>query len=269
MRYALKKVKRIVGRDIASGENKFILRDLQNLTITGDSDVVWADGTDGAHLVGFDTNKVAGIEATNGAIDIGYLETQTGGVMHKVANGTGVLFAENLVVTENTGSSTMEVTLSYAASGAVGDEVSYVYAIDDTGDPDRHNPYIQAAAVSATEFEYDPATKIITLPTGVFSAGDIVYVEYFPTFSEYEELDNDSDKFSETVSVYCDVWLTDICTKKDIPAQLVMQSGKVSGTINYVMGNEAAVQDVSISALQACGENNLWKLYKYDLTNTI
>ena len=93
-----------------------------------------------------------------------------------------------------------------------------------------------------------------------------VYVEYFPTFNSYEELDNDSDKFSETVSVFCDIWLTDICTKKDIPAQLVMESGKVSGEINYQMGTDAAVQNVSIEALQACGEKNLWKLYKYDMT---
>ena len=54
--------------------------------------------------------------------------------------------------------------------------------------------------------------------------------------------------------------------REDIPAQLVMESGKVSGEINYSMGTDAAVQNVSIEALQACGEKNLWKLYKYDMT---
>ena len=82
----------------------------------------------------------------------------------------------------------------------------------------------------------------------------------------YEELDNDSDKFSETVAVYADIWLTDICLKKDIPAQLVMESGKVSGEINYQMGSDAAVQNVSIEALKNCGDTNLWRLYKYDMT---
>ena len=57
MRYAMKKVRNIVGRDIATGKNKFVLSDLKSLTISGSSDVVWADGADGAHLVGFDTNN--------------------------------------------------------------------------------------------------------------------------------------------------------------------------------------------------------------------
>ena len=33
MRYALKKVRNIVGRDIATGKNKFVLSDLKSLTI--------------------------------------------------------------------------------------------------------------------------------------------------------------------------------------------------------------------------------------------
>lgn len=263
MRYALKKVRNIVGRDISTGKNKFILSDLKSLTISGNSDVVWADGADGAHLVGFDTNKVATIEAENGSIDIGYLETQTGGTLQKVENGNSVLFTETLIVSGG------KVVTTHKASGVIGNEIKYVYPLDATADPDRLNAYMQNASANETAFAYDPATKEITLPTGKFADGNKVYVEYFPTFSSYEELDNDSDKFSETVSVYCNVWLTDICTKKDIPAQLVMESGKVSGEINYQMGSDAAVQNVSIEALQACGEKNLWKLYKYDMTEIV
>ena len=263
MRYALKKVRNIVGRDIATGKNKFVLSDLKSLTITGNAEVVWADGADGAHLVGFDTNKVASITAENGSIDIGYLETQTGGSLRKVENGSDVLFTEVLTVSGG------KATTTHKASGVVGGELGFAYPLDATADPDRLNAFVQAAAASATEFAYDPATKEITLPTGKFADGDKVYVEYFPTFGSYEELDNDSDKFSETVAVYANVWMTDICTKKDIPAQLVMESGKVSGEINYTMGNDAAVQNVSIEALQACGEKNLWRLYKYDLSEIL
>ena len=260
MRYALKKVRKITGRDIATGKNKFVLSDLKSLTISGSSDVVWADGADGAHLVGFDVNKVATIEAENGSIDIGYLETQTGGTLTKVENGTGVLFTEVLTVAEG------KVTISHKASGLVGNEIGFVYPLDATSDPDRANAYEQGADATASTFKYDPSNKEITLPTGKFQDGAKVYVEYFPTFTSYEELDNDSDKFSETVAVYADIWLTDICLKKDIPAQLVMESGKVSGEINYQMGSDAAVQNVSIEALKNCGDTNLWKLYKYDMT---
>lgn len=260
MRYALKKIRKITGRDIATGKNKFILSDLKSLTISGNSDVVWADGQDGAHLVGFDVNKVATIEAENGSIDIGYLETQVGSTLVKVENGNAVMLAETLVVSGG------KAVTSHKASGVVGNEIGFAYPLDATSDPDRINAYTQAEAASETAFAYDPTTRELTLPTGKFADGDKVYVEYFPTFASYEELDNDSDKFSETVSVYCDIWMTDLCSKKDIPAQLVMQSGKVSGEINYQMGSDAAVQNVSIEALQACGEKNLWKLYKYDMT---
>ena len=263
MRYALKKVRNIVGRDIATGKNKFVLSDLKSLTIAGNADVVWADGNDGAHLVGFDTNKVSSITAENGSIDIGYLETQTGGSLRKVENGTEVLFTEVLAVSGG------KATTTHRASGVVGNEIGFAYPLDATSDPDRMNAYVQGATASATEFAYDPEKKEITLPTGKFADGDKVYVEYFPTFGSYEELDNDSDKFSETVAVYANVWMTDICTKKDIPAQLVMESGKVSGEINYAMGSEAAVQNVSIEALQACGQKNLWKLFKYDLSEIL
>lgn len=260
MRYALKKVRNIVGRDIATGKNKFVLSDLKTLTISGNSDVVWADGADGAHLVGFDVNKVASISAENGSIDIGYLETQTGGTLKKVENGSDVLFTEVLTVADG------KVKTTHKASGVVGGEIGFVYPLDATSDPDRQNAYVQGASATATTFAYTPDSKEIELPTGKFQDGDKVYVEYFPTFSSYEELDNDSDKFSETVAVYANVWMTDICTKKDIPAQLVMESGKVSGEINYQMGDNAAVQNVSIEALQACGEKSMWKLFKYDLS---
>ena len=260
MRYALKKVRNIVGRDIATGKNKFVLSDLKSLTISGNSDVVWADGADGVHLVGFDTNKVSTIEAENGSIDIGYLETQTGGTLKKVENGKDVLFTEVLTVANG------KVKTTHKASGIAGNEIGFVYPLDGTSDPYRMNAYEQGASATETAFAYTPTTKEIELPTDKFHDGDKVYVEYFPTFSSYEELDNDSDKFSETVAVYANVWMTDICTKKDIPAQLVMESGKVSGEINYAMGNDAAVQNVSIEALTSCGEKNLWKLYKYDLS---
>ena len=200
MRYALKKVRNIVGRDIATGKNKFVLSDLKSLTISGSSEVVWSDGADGAHLVGFDTNKVATIEAENGSIDIGYLETQTGGSLRKVENGSDVLFTEVLTVSGG------KATTTHKASGVVGGELGFAYPLDATSDPDRLNAFVQAATASATEFAYDPETKEITLPTGKFADGDKVYVEYFPTFGSYEELDNDSDKFSETVAVYCNVW---------------------------------------------------------------
>lgn len=259
MRYALKRVRKITGRDIETGKNKFVLADLKFLTINGSAEVVWADGNEGSHLVGFDTTKVATIEAENGSIEMGYLETQTGGTFKKVTGGNEVLFSEILTVKTN------KATTTHKASGVVGNEIAFVYPLDSTGDPDRANALTQAADATSDEvFKYTPTSKEIEFNASKFKDGERVYVEYFPKFTSYEELDNDADKFSETVSVYVDVWLTDICTKKDLPAQLVMKAGKVSGEINYAMGADAAVQNISIEGMTTCEGNNLWKLFRYD-----
>lgn len=260
MRYALKKARKITIRDIATGKNKAVISDIKNFTLTGNSDVVWADGQDGAHLVGFDVNKVAGASVESGTIDIGCLELQTGGTLTKKENGTDVLYTETLTVTGG------KATTTYKASGVVGNEIGYVYPIDSTGDPDRLNACEQGATASETVFAYAPATKQISLPTDKFKDGDKVYVEYFPTFNTYEELSNDTDKFSDTCAAYVDAWFTDICTKKDVPLQIVLPSGKVSGEINYQMGDQAAVQNITIDATTSCGDKSLWKLYKYDMT---
>lgn len=263
MRYALKKVRKINCRDIETGKNKAVLSDLKTLTLSGSSEVVWADGADGAHLVGFDANKVATLEAENGAIDIGYLSLQTGGALKKVTNGTGVLFTETLIVSGD------KATTSHKASGVVGNEIGFVYPLDITSDPDRENALTQGATAASDTFAYDPTTKEISLPTGKFADGQSVYVEYFPTFSSYEEISNDSDKFSETCAVYVDAWFTDICTKKDVPLQIVLPAGKVSGEISYQFGDQAAVQSVSIEGMTTCGEKTLWKLCKYDMSEVV
>lgn len=265
MKYALKKVRKITLRDIATGKNKAILSDLKTVTLTGNADTVWADGQDGTHLVGFDVNKVAGLTAENGAIDIGYMEVQTGGTLTKVSNGKAVLFTETLTI-----GASGAVSTSHKASGVAGNELGFIYPVDSTGDPDRLNSIVQAATASASAFAYDPATKAITLPTGTtLVEGDQIYVEYFPTFTSYEELTNDSDKFAETCAIYVDAWFTDICTKKDVPLQLILPAGKVSGEINYQMGDQAAVQSLTIDAMTTCGDKSLWKLYKYDNTEII
>lgn len=264
MKYALKKIRNIVIRDIATKENKCVLSDLQNAQLTGSSDVVWADGANGEHLVGFDVSKVSNFVATNGAIDEGYLALQTGGSVTTVTDGTKVLHTEVLTTTDGT-----SVTLSYLAQGTVGDEVKFVYGVDSTGTPDKTKRYGQATTASATEFSYAAATGIVTLPTGVFTANDEVYVEYFPKFSTYEEIANDADKFADTGEIYINAWFTDICTKEDIPMQICMPSGKISGEIDMSFGDQAAVQNINIEATTSCGTSgkNHWTLRKYDLDN--
>lgn len=266
MKYALKKIRNIVIRDIATKEHKVTLNDLQNAQLTGDAEIIWADGANGEHLVGFDANKVSNLVATNGAIDEGYLSMQTGGEIKTVTDGTGVLYSEVITV----GETATSVTTEFVAQGTVGNEIRFIYGIDSTGTPDRTKKFVQDSVASATEFAYAPATGIITLPTGdAFATGDQIYVEYFPKFSTYEEISNDADKFSESGEVFVNAWFTDICTKQDIPMQLYMPAGKISGAIDLSFGDQAAVQNINVEALTSCSTSGKthWVLRKYDMEN--
>ena len=264
MKYAFKKVRRIIINDLATKKHKVTLNDLKNFKINGSQETVYAEGQNGAKLAAFDVNKVASITAENGSVDEGYLALQTGSDIVKVANGSSILIREEFQVKD--GDTT--VALSYKATGAAGNEVRYIYRADVNGMPGE--AYSQNAAPSSKEFAYDPQTKEITLPTGAFQAGDMVIVDYYPTFSEYEEIKNAADKFSMAGEVIVDAWFTDLCSEADVPLQLFLPKGKISGAIDLSAGDQAAVQGIEIESLtRSCAgdDKTLWTLRKYDLSN--
>lgn len=266
MKYALKKVRRIIINDLANKKHKVTLNDLKNLKITGSQETVYAEGSNGVKLAAFDITKVATITAENGSIDEGYLALQTGSDVVKVMNGSAILIREEFPIKANDTS----VVLSYKANGAAGSEIRFIYKADSNGLPGE--TYEQNADTSANEFTYDPETKTITLPAGAFTEGDTVIVDYYPTFSEYEEISNSANTFSMAGEVIVDCWFTDLCTDMDVPLQLYLPKGKISGSVDLSMGDQAAVQGIEIeSMVRACdGDNkNLWVLRKYDLSNAI
>lgn len=264
MKYAFKKVRRIIINDLATKQHKVTLNDLKNFKINGSQDTVYAEGQDGAKLVAFDVSKASTISAENGTIDEGYIALQVGSEVVKVTNGSSILVREEF---EITGGNTT-VTLSYKVNGILGNEIRYIYKADANGLPG--NAYEQNATASATHFSYDPSKKTITLPTDAFVDGDTVIIDYYPTFKEYEEISNDSNKFSMSGEIIVDAWFTELCSDRDVPLQLYLAKGKISGNIDLSAGDQAAVQGIEIEALtRSCaGENKaLWVLRKYDMSN--
>lgn len=264
MKYAFKKVRRIIINDLASKKHKVTLNDLKNFKINGSQDTVYAEGQDGAKLAAFDVNKVASITAENGSVDEGYLALQVGSEIVKVTNGSSILIREEFEIKE--GDTT--IVLSYKAAGAAGNELKYIYRADSNGMPGE--VYTQNAAASAAEFAFAPDTKTVTLPTDAFNAGDTVIVDYYPTFKEYEEITNDADKFSMAGEVIVDAWFTDLCSDTDVPLQLYLPKGRISGAIDLSAGDQAAVQGIEIESLsKACNGDgkNLWTLRKYDMSD--
>lgn len=264
MKYAFKKIRRIIINDLVTKKHKVTLNDLKNFKINGSQDTVYAEGKDGAKLAAFDVNKVASITAENGSVDEGYLALQVGSDVVKVTNGSSILIREEFEVKDKDAS----INLSYKAAGAVGNEIRHIYKADLNGLPGE--VYTQNATASATEFAYNPDNKTITLPTEAFSAGDTVIIDYYPTFKEYEEITNDANKFSIAGEVIVDAWFTDLCSEADVPLQLYLPKGRISGAIDLSAGDQAAVQGIEIESLtRVCNgdSKNLWTLRKYDLSN--
>lgn len=260
MRRLLKRAKRVIIDDIATGKHKATIVEIKTAQFAGGQDTDWATGADGIRLYGFDQNKTATLTFSSGVVSTGVIAMQVGGENEKIINGTGIKIREEFTLS---GSQTT-VSIKNKASGLEGNEIKWIYKADSTGEPTT--AYAQGATASSTVFSYDAETRVITLPTGVFSAGEIVVVDYFPTFSEYSELANAADNFSFTGKVYVDGWFTDPCDSKDYLMQLYAPKGKVSGAYDLSFGDTSAVQNVEIEALGSpCGgENNLWYLREYD-----
>lgn len=258
MKYALKKVRMMRIYDIATGKHKVTLNDLRTAQFTGSQETVYAEGADGAKLAAFDINKVAGFNATNGTIDDGYLAMQVG-TEPVVTNGNAIMLRKVIETADGT-----SITLPYAATGKAGNEIGFIYAKGVDGMPG--DGYAQAAAASATEFAYDAESKVITLPTGVFNAKDEIIVDFYPEFKQYTMVENDAAKFSLTGRVIVDAWFTDICAEVDVPMQMVMEKGKISGEVDISFGDQVAVQNIAVEAMSTvCDENNiLWRMYTYD-----
>lgn len=266
MRYVLKKARRVIVNDIVTKKHKATIVEIKNAELTDGQDTIWAEGANGVKLVGFDEKKTSNLKFESGVVSTGVIEMQTGSNTTTVTNGNKIKIREEFVL-DGTQTS---VTLGHKASGTAGNEIKWIYKEDSTGEPSKE--YAQGAVASATEFAYDPSTKDVTLPTGVFTAGDVVCIDYFPTFSTYDEISNDADKFSFTGEIYFDAWWTDTCTKADVPLQLYCPAGKVDGKMTLKFGDSVATQSVDIEALadQCRGKQpTLWVMRNYDMENIV
>lgn len=261
MKYVLKKLRMMRVFDLETDKLKVMMSDLKTGQFTGSQETIYAEGADGAKLAAFDVNKVAGFNATNGTIDMGYLAMQVGGEVVEVKNGSDITLHAVLKTTDGT-----KVTLPHKAASDAGNEIGFIYPIDKDGMPDYASAYTQAASASATEFSYATEGNVITLPTGKFKAGDEVSVHYKPTFKTYRELTNDSTKFASSGRVVIDAWFTDVCNDKDVPLQVVLPKGKISGEVDISFGDQAAVQNIAVEAMTTvCDtDSTLWKMYDYD-----
>ncbi len=247
-KYVLSSIDSVRIYSIATKELKAILDQMKNGTFENGGETIWATGKQGTRLAGFDRGKTSRFSGDNGHIVGGLLAIQSGSDAEVAdSEATHLIEAfEILDVADGT-----KVMTTYKAEGVVGAEIPFIYKVNKDGTQGKS--FTQGSTASATNFEYSPDTKELTLPTGEFTSGDRVMVSY-NRLTKGTKYTNESDSFSEDCYVVYDITAHDPCDNTEIYTQLVMPRGKVDMNYSIALGDEPAVHNVAIEAIPStCG----------------
>lgn len=259
-KYLVQGIETITWFDLSNNVCKFIFDDLQEAEMSVDSETIYAEGKNGTRIGATDRNKTSTFTATNGTIVDGALAVQVGSDVE-----VGVQTVNNYMDIMTTADGTSAVTEFYPV-GATGAEIAYIYKKNSDGS--LGDKYPIAAAASATAFAFDPDTKTITLPTGVFSANDEIVAFYDTKAKVGKRVVNENNKFSETGKAIFDCFVKDICTDKSFHAKITYYKAKMSGTFSLTFGSDFSTHNISIDALSGgCAKGAstlLWDLVVYD-----
>lgn len=255
-KYIVQNMERLSFFDLANGVCQFVVDDLQEAEMTNEQETVYATGKNGVKIGSADRNKASRITATNGAIVDGVMAMQVGS---EVVTGKTIVPKHFFMLTTGDG---VSVDVSIKPIGDVGNEIPYIYKRNTDGTVGK--PYAIAANATAETFKYDPVAKKITLPTDVFTAGEVVYAFYDIEVADAKKITNSEDKFSATGMLIADCFAKDICTDKSYYAKIVYPKAKASGNFNLSFGNDPSVQNMEFEALSGgCGSNATKKLWDF------
>jgi len=259
-KYLVQGIETITWFDLSNNVCKFIFDDLQEAEMSVDSETIYAEGKNGTRIGATDRNKTSTFTATNGTIVDGALAVQVGSDVE-----VGIQTVNNYMDIMTTTDGTSAVTEFYPV-GATGAEIAYIYKKNSDGS--LGDKYPIAASASATAFAFDPDTKTITLPTGVFSANDEIVAFYDTKAKVGKRVVNENNKFSETGEAIFDCFVKDICTDKSFHAKITYYKAKMSGTFSLTFGSDFSTHNISIDALSGgCAKGAstlLWDMVVYD-----
>lgn len=238
----------ITAFDIATGNYKFTLDELQSATIAQSQEQTEITGKQGRKLATLKKNKSVTISGTNGMVSGGLLELQTGGTFEKKT--TEVLWTDYLTVKDNA------ATTTYVATGTTGNEIDAVYIKNSDGTLGK--VLEQDSAVSAGKFTYSPTSKALAFNKDEITTGTEIVVYYKRKISA-DVLENMSDNYSGKCALYIDALAEDKCSNV-YRIQFYIPKADFNGEFSFEMGDNQTVHAFEAEALSgACGGNAaLW-----------
>ncbi len=233
----------ITAFDIATGNFKFVLDELQNATIAQSQEKTDITGRQGRKLSSLKKNKSVTISGNNGLVSGGLMELQTGCTFENKV--TTVLWTDYLTVNSD------EATTSYKAVGTAGNEVESVYVKN--ADSTLGKKLTQDATVASGKFTYDPTTKKLAFNSGEIADGTEIVV-YYSRQIQADVLTNMSDKYSEKCALYVDAFGEDKCANV-YRIQFYIPKADFNGDFSIEMGENQAVHAFEAESLSgACGK---------------
>lgn len=236
-----------------------MLEDLKDFTLSQTVDSQEQTGKRGTVLSVMDRNKGVTGSGNNAYVITNAIAAQVGADLEHATESAplAVPHMEKLKVAADG-----TVTLSYEPVGETGVEVPAIYST--TVDMTQDKKYIIGAAASATEFTYDPDTKKITLPTGVFKAGDVVIVPYRRKATVGVKITNNAEKYAKSGRCVLDLTASDICND-NIKRHVVIECPyvHVDGNFDLAGGDEVMQQPFGFRSMpDPCSvDKSLWDMY--------
>lgn len=241
-------IETITAFDIATGDFKFVLDELQTATISQGQDKTDITGRQGRKLSSLKRNKTVTISGNNGLVSGGLMEIQTGCAFENKL--TTVLWTDYLTVSNS------EATTNYKAVGTTGNEIESVYVKNP--DSTLGKKMEQDAAVAEGKFTYDPATKKLSFFEDAESGkqeiadGTEIVVYYFRQIKA-DVLTNMSDTYSGKCALYVDAFAEDKCANV-YRVQFYIPKADFNGEFSIEMGENQTVHAFEAESLAgACG----------------
>lgn len=232
----------ITAFDIATGNYKFTLDELQSATIGQSQEQTEVTGKQGRKLTTLKKNKAVTISGNNGLVSGGLLEMQTGGKFENKT--TEVLWTDYITVNGNA------ATTSYVATGTTGNEIESVYVKNSDGTLGA--VLEQDAAAAEGKFTYAPDTKTITFADGAIEDGTEIVV-YYKRKIQADVLENMSDQYSGKCALYIDALAEDKCANV-YRIQFYIPKADFNGEFSFEMGENQTVHAFEAEAMAgACG----------------
>lgn len=236
--------------DIATGNFKFALDELQDFTLEQTQDSTDITGKQGRKITTLDRNKAVTISGTNGLVSGGLLELQTGGAFENKT--TEVMWNDYLTVASN------KATTTWKAVGTTGAEIEALYVRNTDGT--LGDELTQASTAASGKFAYAPASKELTF-SGLTDGTEVVV--YYKRKITADVLDNKSDVYSGKAMVYVDALAEDKCSNV-YRVQFFIPKAKFSGEFSLELGDDQTVHAFDAEALAgSCGAGG--KLWSYTI----